>query len=135
MTADHDPRHFELTDDPEQQNDAFLAAFNTGDGAIFDGLYRQDAISNLSGRPLTGAERTRVITELLAQQPTLKAEFKEAYVAGDALLIFVEYDLELPGPDGRRVRTLGTCTDVLRRGEDGKWLMVIDRPVPADAVA
>ncbi|MFF4716294.1 YybH family protein [Streptomyces eurythermus] len=130
-----DPRDLKLTDDPVQQNEVFLAAFNTGDGAVFDSLYRDDAISNLSGSPLTGAERTRVITEFLAQKPRLNAKFLNAYVAGDALLIFVEYDMEVPQPDGNPVRMRGTCTDVLRRGEDGDWLMVIDRPVAEEEYA
>ncbi|MGW1601426.1 YybH family protein [Streptomyces eurythermus] len=130
-----DPRDLKLTDDPVQQNEVFLAAFNTGDGAVFDSLYRDDAISNLSGSPLTGAERTRVITEFLAQKPRLNAKFLNAYVAGDALLIFVEYDMEVPQPDGDPVRMRGTCTDVLRRGEDGDWLMVIDRPVAEEEYA
>ncbi|CAL9279415.1 YybH family protein [Streptomyces sp. SudanB182_2057] len=130
-----DPRDLKLTDDPVQQNEVFLAAFNTGDGAVFDSLYRDDAISNLSGSPLTGAERTRVITEFLAQKPRLNAKFLNAYVAGDALLIFVEYDMEVPQPDGGPVHMRGTCTDVLRRGEDGNWQMVIDRPVAEEEYA
>ncbi|GAA2730171.1 nuclear transport factor 2 family protein [Streptomyces nogalater] len=130
-----DPRDLKLTDDPVQQNEVFLAAFNTGDGAVFDSLYRDDAISNLSGSPLTGAERTRVITEFLAQKPRLDAKFLNAYVAGDALLIFVEYDMEVPQPDGDPVHMRGTCTDVLRRDEDGNWRMVIDRPVAEEEYA
>ncbi|MEU3955930.1 nuclear transport factor 2 family protein [Streptomyces achromogenes] len=130
-----DPRDLKLTDDPVQQNEVFLAAFNTGDGAVFDSLYRDDAISNLSGSPLTGAERTRVITELLAQKPRLNAKFLNAYTAGDTLLIFVEYDMEVPQPDGDPVHMRGICTDVLRRGEDGNWLMVIDRPVAEEEYA
>ncbi|KAB2587519.1 nuclear transport factor 2 family protein, partial [Streptomyces arboris] len=37
-----------LTDDPDQQNEVFLKAFNSGEGAIFDQLYRDDAVSNLT---------------------------------------------------------------------------------------
>ncbi|MFJ1799963.1 MULTISPECIES: YybH family protein [unclassified Streptomyces] len=135
MATETTAHTLELPDDPEQQNEVFLKAFNSGEGAVFDSLYRADAISNLSGRPLTGTERTRVITEMLAQKPLLDAEFREAHVAGDVMLIVVDYDLDLPEPDGARVRMRGTCTDVLRRGADGKWLMVIDRPVPTEAVA
>jgi ketosteroid isomerase-like protein len=131
MPTDIDLRNLKLTDDPGQQNEVFLAAFNSGDGAVFDGLYRDDAISNLSGRTLTGPERTRVITELLAQGPTLDATFRHAYVAGDTMLMVVDYDLEIPGSDHTTTRLRGTCTDVLRRGADGNWSMVIDRPVHA----
>ncbi|MCC3769961.1 nuclear transport factor 2 family protein [Streptomyces sp. UNOC14_S4] len=128
-SSDVDLYNLDLTDDPETQNDVFLLAFNTGEGAVFDRLYREDAISNLSGAPLTGAERTASITEILAQKPGLKATYRYAVTAGDVSMIVVDYDMEMPSADGTRTRMRGTCTDVLRRGADGKWLMAIDRPV------
>ncbi|MFE2757499.1 YybH family protein [Actinosynnema sp. NPDC059335] len=133
MTAQIDLQNLDLTDDPETQNDVFLAAFNSGQGAIFDSLYRDDSISNLSGGPLTGAARTEAITAFLATKPKLKSKVKAAYTAGDSSLIIVEYDLEITKEDGTRQRILGKCTDVLVRGEDGKWVMAVDRPV-ADSV-
>ncbi|MEU1815984.1 nuclear transport factor 2 family protein [Streptomyces roseifaciens] len=128
-TAGTDLYDLDLTDDPETQNDVFLRAFNSGVGAVFDGLYREDAISNLSGAPLTGAERTASVTEMLKSKPDLEATYRYALVAGDVSMIVVDYDLDVPGPDGTRTRRRGTCTDVLRRGADGKWLMAVDRPV------
>ncbi|MFD3700873.1 YybH family protein [Streptomyces sp. NPDC058646] len=129
MTAEVDLYSLELTDDPEVQNDVFLRAFNSGEGAAFDRLYRDDAISNLSGKPLSGAERTRAITELLAKGPTLKSTLKHSYTAGDVTLIVVDFELGIPGDDGELVPVKGSCTDVVRRVEDGRWLMAVDRPV------
>ncbi|MFI9812508.1 YybH family protein [Saccharothrix variisporea] len=133
MTAQIDLRNLDLTDDPETQNEVFLAAFNSGKGAIFDSLYRDDSISNLSGKPLTGEARTRAITELLATGPQLKSTVRAYYATADTSLIIVNYDLVITLEDGRRQRILGKCTDVLVRGEDGKWVMAVDRPV-ADEV-
>lgn len=129
MTAQIDLENLELTDDPETQNDVFLAAFNSGQGSIFDRLYRDDAISNLSGGPLNGAARTKAITELLATKPKLKSTVKHSYVAGDTSLIIVDFELEVTGEGGKPVQVNGICTDVLVREPDGKWMMVIDRPV------
>ncbi|NUT92724.1 MAG: nuclear transport factor 2 family protein [Saccharothrix sp.] len=133
MTAQIDLANLDLTDDPETQNDVFLAAFNSGQGAIFDSLYRDDSISNLSGGPLTGVARTEAITTLLASGPELKSKVKAYYSTPDTSLIIVDYDLVITLEDGRRQRILGKCTDVLVRGEDGKWVMAVDRPV-ADEV-
>ncbi|CAL9568684.1 nuclear transport factor 2 family protein [Saccharothrix sp. NPDC042600] len=133
MTAQIDLANLDLTDDPETQNDVFLVAFNSGQGAIFDSLYRDDSISNLSGGPLTGAARTEAITKLLATKPELKSKVKSYYSTGDTSLIIVDYDLVITLEDGRKQRILGKCTDVLVRGEDGKWVMAVDRPV-ADEV-
>ncbi|MFH9061779.1 YybH family protein [Streptomyces coeruleorubidus] len=133
MTAETDLYSIELTDDPQVQNEVFLKLFNSGDGAAFDRLYRDDAISNLSGRPLTGPERTQAIKDMLAQGPTLNSVVRHSYTAGDVTLIVVDFELGLPGENGELVPVKGSCTDVIRH-VDGKWLMAIDRPV-ADPAA
>ncbi|MGX2998289.1 YybH family protein [Streptomyces sp. JNUCC 64] len=134
MTAATDLYNLELTDDPDVQNEVFLKVFNSGDGHAFDRLYRADAVSNLSGRPRTGPDRTRAIVELLAKGPTLKSTVKHSYTAGDVTLIVVDFELGVPDENGELVPVKGSCTDVIRRGEDGRWLMAVDRPV-ADPAA
>ncbi|ARQ71077.1 YybH family protein [Streptomyces marincola] len=128
-TTETDLYDLDLTDDPEVQNAVFLRAFNSGDGAAFDRLYRDDAISNLSGKPLTGNERTEAIKQFLATGPSLDSSIKYAYTAGDTILVVVDFNLEITKEAGERQKIHGTCTDVLRRVENGKWMMAIDRPV------
>ncbi|WP_405822414.1 nuclear transport factor 2 family protein [Streptomyces sp. NBC_01390] len=128
-TPDVDLYSLELTDDPEVQNDVFLKIFNSGDGAAFDSLYRDDAISNLSGGPLTGEARTKAIIEMLAQGPTLKSVVRHSYTADDVTLIVVDFELGLPGENGELIPVKGSCTDVIRRVEGDKWMMAVDRPV------
>ncbi|WP_156753403.1 YybH family protein [Actinokineospora pegani] len=118
-----------LTADPQQQNDAFLAAFNSGKGAIFDRLYLDDAVSNLSGAPLTGAARTEAITALLASGPKLQSSVKACYSTADTSLIIVEYVLDITDAEGKGQRIKGICTDVLTLREDGNWWMSVDRPI------
>ncbi|WP_156724641.1 YybH family protein [Streptomyces apocyni] len=134
MSAETDLYSLELTADPDVQNDVFLKAFNSGEGEAFDRLYRDDAISNLSGQPLTGAERTRAIKEMLAKGPTLNSTLKHSYTAGDVTLIVVDFELGLPDENGELIPVKGQCTDVVRRVEGDRWLMAVDRPV-ADAAA
>lgn len=131
FSTDFDPAHPDLTDDTWTQNEIFLQAFNSGDGTLFDSLYLQDAISNFSGRPLTGADRLAFFKEFLAAKPALKAEVTHSYVAGDVALVGVKYSIDTTGENGEPVHLEGVCTDVLRRGADGRWLMAIDRPVAA----
>lgn len=129
MTATTDLTNLVLTDDAEQQNQAFIDAFNSGDGAIFDQLYRDDAISNLSGAPLTGAARTQGIIDLLKTGPKLDSKVLHNYVAGDVSLVFVEFKLEVTDEQGERQTITGTCTDVMRRTGDNRWIMAVDRPL------
>ncbi|MFE5502764.1 YybH family protein [Amycolatopsis japonica] len=122
----------DLTADPEIQNEVFMRAFNSGDGNIFNRLYREDAISNLSGGPLRGEERKKFIVDFIAKKPHLKSTVRNAWVAGDVSLVIVDFDLEVETEPGKRVTLHGSCTDVMRRGDDGKWSMVIDRPIADD---
>jgi len=130
MTAQLDLENLDLTGDPETQNEVFLAAFNSGRGEIFDKLYRKDAISNLSGKPLTGAARTQAVTDLLAGKPKLNSKVRHSYIAGDTSLIIVDFELEVSDEAGRPRKITGVCTDVLVREPNGKWVMAIDRPIP-----
>ncbi|MFJ4778927.1 YybH family protein [Streptomyces sp. NPDC088762] len=129
ITVDIDYDKPDLTDDTDQQNEIFLQVFNSGDGELFDRLYRQDAISNFSGTPLTGAERLKFFKDFLALKPALQAKVTHSYVAGDVALIGVEFRIDGTDADGKPLHIEGKCTDVLRRVEDGRWLMAVDRPV------
>ncbi|ATE55867.1 YybH family protein [Actinosynnema pretiosum] len=124
-----DPDFPDLTDDIDIQNDIFIDVFNSGDGALFDKLYRPDAISNFSGGQLTGAPRKAWFEQFLAPKPHLEATLTHAYVAGDVSLIGVTFIILTTDEEGRKVKITGRCTDVLRRGDDGRWLMCMDRPV------
>ncbi|PVE08160.1 nuclear transport factor 2 family protein [Streptomyces scopuliridis] len=131
FTVDFDPENPDLTNDTDTQNEIFIQVFNSGDGELFNRLYLEDSISNFSGEPLTGADRLAFFKEFLASKPSLKAAVTHAYVAGDVALIGVDYSIETTGPDGEPLLLEGNCTDVLRRLDDGRWLMAIDRPVAA----
>ncbi|MER7959990.1 MULTISPECIES: YybH family protein [unclassified Streptomyces] len=129
ITVDIDFDKPDLTDDTDLQNEIFLQVFNSGDGELFDRLYRPDAISNFSGTPLTGKERLTFFKEFLASKPVLQAEVTHSYVAGDVALIGVRFVIDGTDADGGPLHIEGNCTDVLRRGTDGRWLMAVDRPV------
>ncbi|MFB0619448.1 nuclear transport factor 2 family protein [Streptomyces sp. AGS-58] len=135
FTVDIDFDKPDLTGDTDTQNEIFLQVFNSGDGELFDRLYRADAISNFSGEPLTGEARKEFFKEFLAAKPTLQAEVTHSWVAGDVALIGVRFVIDGTDGDGQPMHLEGTCTDVLRRVEDGRWLMAIDRPVDGGLVA
>lgn len=125
----------DLTDDTEMQNKIFLQVFNSGDGELLDRLYREDSISNVSGQPLTGAPRLAFFKEFLASKPRLWTRVERVYVAGDVALIILVFRVDSIGPDGELSHLEGLCTDVLRRGDDGRWLMSIDRQMTGSLIA
>lgn len=129
FTVDIDFDKPDLTDDTDTQNEIFLQVFNSGDGELFDKLYRADSISNFSGQPLTGTVRRQFFKDFLASRPKLQAEVTHSWVADDVALIGVRFTIDGTDQEGKPMHLEGSCTDVLHRGEDGRWLMAIDRPV------
>ncbi|MFI5682221.1 YybH family protein [Streptomyces cellulosae] len=119
-----------IPDDPDQQNELFVRIFNSGDGALYDSMYTADAISNISGGPLSGEARTTFFREFLATGPTINSKVLQTYTTGDTSLLIVDYELDIPTPDGETIHMHGTCTDVLIRNEEGQWRLAVDRPVP-----
>jgi ketosteroid isomerase-like protein len=54
----------------------------------------------------------------------------------DLALLVVAWSIRGTTRDGREVNLMGTASDVVRRGADGKWRYVIDNPFgTAEAVA
>lgn len=123
-----------IPDDPDEQNDLFVRIFNSGDGALYDSMYTADAISNISGGPLTGAARTQFFADFLGTGPKINSKVLQTYTTGDTSLLIVDYSLDIPGPDGTVTNVSGTCTDVLIRNEQGDWRLAIDRPVAGQHV-
>ncbi|MGW2703067.1 YybH family protein [Streptomyces sp. NPDC001340] len=120
---------FDIPEDPHKQNELFVRIFNEGDGALYDSMYTSDAISNISGGPLTGADRTQFFKDFLAMGPKINSKVLQTYTTGDTSLLIVDYSLDIPSPDGEVTHVHGTCTDVLIRDENGEWRLAIDRPV------
>ncbi len=90
-----------ISDDPDEQNDLLIRVFNSGDGELYDALYTPDAISNMSGGPLTGEARSAFFKEFLAAGAKITSKVVQSYTTGDTSLLIVDYVMTLPGPDGR----------------------------------
>ncbi|MFF3517862.1 YybH family protein [Streptomyces sp. NPDC002573] len=119
-----------IPEDPDQQNDLFVRIFNSGDGALYDSMYTADAISNISGSPLSAEARTTFFKEFLSIGPKINSKVLQTYTTGDTSLLIVDYELDIPEADGQITHMHGTCTDVLVRNAEGQWRLAVDRPVP-----
>lgn len=125
---------FKVPDDPHQQNEMFVRLFNHGDGKLYDSMYTDDAVSNISGAPLTGPARTQFFEQFLASGPKIDSKVTAAFTTSDTSLLIVDYTMTISGEDGEAVSVHGQCTDVLVRNAEGQWRLAVDRPV-ADAHA
>lgn len=126
---------FDIPDDPHKQNDLFVRLFNHGDGLLYDSMYTADAVSNISGQPLTGRARTEFFRDFLASGPKIDSKVVQAYTTGDTSLLIVDYRLDIHDENGEVAEVHGTCTDVLVRNVDGEWRLAVDRPVADSSAA
>lgn len=118
----------ELTDDAEQQTERYVQAFNSGNAEAVLKFYTEDAVAVWEpGRPLSGDEHRREVTEYVAAGAQMQAKTRQAFVTGDTALLIVDWTMQAGGE-----HLSGVGVDVLRRGEDGKWRYAIDDPYGQD---
>jgi uncharacterized protein (TIGR02246 family) len=115
---------------PADVIEAVAAGLGAGDLERVISLYEPDAtFAPQPGRSIRGTEAIReALTAFIALRPQLTGEIEKVLVAGDTALVCNRWTLRGRQPDGSDVEMGGTSTDVLRRGEDGRWRILIDDP-------
>jgi uncharacterized protein (TIGR02246 family) len=98
------------------------------DGAL--ALYAEDAA--FAVRPdevVRGGEAIRAaLAQFAALEPTMEGEKVKVLETGDTALVVNRWTLRGTMPGGEPVEMAGTSADVLRRQDDGRWLVAIDDP-------
>jgi uncharacterized protein (TIGR02246 family) len=116
---------------PRQMDEQFAKSFNDGDLEGLVALYEPSAtVIPQPGNPVTGTDAIRAA---LSEFVNLRGQIdlRTAAVTESAGVALVLTDWTLTGgsdPDGNPVELTGRATEVLRRQDDGSWLMVIDDP-------
>lgn len=111
--------------------EAMTAAFN---GQDLDGIlsaYEPGAVVVFEpGHPVHDPARIREMFEgYFAVQPTFSyPNGYDVVVAGDLALHVAPWHMEGHTPDGRSVEQSGLSVAILRKQEDGRWLLVADQP-------
>ena len=85
------------------------------------------------GQSVMGMDGTRsALQGFVALQPTFSVTGREILESGDIALHYSRWTLHGTAPSGELFDLAGKTTDVLRRQEDGRWLLVIDNPWGTD---
>jgi uncharacterized protein (TIGR02246 family) len=115
---------------PEELDDLFATALNSGDLDALVALYEPRAILFL--QPGQSAAGTTAIREglsvLLSTKPKMLLKPKTIALTGDIALTSASWEVTRTGPDGAPVTVVGRSAEVSRRQADGTWLFVIDLP-------
>jgi uncharacterized protein (TIGR02246 family) len=93
-------------------------------------LYEPEAaFTPQPGQVVTGTTAIRDALEgFAALKPRLKGNVERVVESGDIALVLNRWTLEGIAPDGQAVEMAGLSADVVRRQDDGGWLVLIDDP-------
>jgi uncharacterized protein (TIGR02246 family) len=107
-----------------------VEAINRGDVDAAIALYESDAVMVVKpGEVARGTERVRqALAGFIALKPTLRMEGREVVEAGDVALYLGRWSLRGTDPAGKPVEMGGESSDILRRQDDGRWLIAVDNP-------
>ncbi len=79
--------------------------------------------------PIHGTDQIRAaLAAFTALRPTLTPDIRKVVQAADIARVLNAWHLDGTGPDGAPLHLSGTSADVLRRGPDGSWRLLIDDP-------
>jgi uncharacterized protein (TIGR02246 family) len=114
---------------PEELDQLFAQAFNSGDVDALVALYEPEASFNPEpGQVVTGTQAIReALGNFLAMNPKLTLETKNLNQTNDIALTSANWHLTATGP-GNPVDMRGQSVELSRRQPDGTWRFVIDNP-------
>jgi len=116
--------------DPYAVIEQFAECLSAGDvdGAL--ALYADDATFVVRpGEVVRGGDAIRAaLAQFAALEPEMEGEKVKVIEAGDTALVVNRWSLRGTTPDAQPLEMAGTSADVLRRQDDGRWLVAIDDP-------
>jgi uncharacterized protein (TIGR02246 family) len=105
-------------------------AINKGDLETALSFYEDQAVLIAQpGNIARGRDAIRTVLEgFVSLRPLLSGEAHQLVEAGDIALYCSRWMLVGTSPEGKRVEMTGISSDVLRRQNDGQWLIAVDNP-------
>jgi uncharacterized protein (TIGR02246 family) len=105
-------------------------SLNRGDLDAALALYEPDAaLVAQPGQIARGsAELRTALGRFIELKPTLRSQIQHVVAIDDIALYVGRWTLEGVDPSGRAISMGGESSDVLRRQQDGRWLIAVDNP-------
>ena len=122
---------------PEAVHAEWMKAFNAGNLAAMVALYEPDAavVSEPGGDVVSGLPALKENLEgYLSLAGQIDLRLQRCIRSGDLAILYSGWAMTGQAPDGSEVSLKGQTTDVVRRQEDGTWLVVIDNPFGCEGI-
>ena len=128
--SSRDARTATRVERPEAFHGAYMEAFNSGEvGPLLD-LYEETAtLLDPTGQPVSGHAAVESALRQFQAVGEMTAETRWCIEAGDVALASAAWKITGKDPQGEPIVVEGRSADLLRRQEDGRWLLVVDNPL------
>ncbi|BCG01245.1 hypothetical protein PPGU19_058130 [Paraburkholderia sp. PGU19] len=115
---------------PEQVPAAFDAALNAGDLDALLGTFSNQATMRMTdGEVVQGPAALRNgLARLLALRPHIHNQVRRVLTSGNTALVLLDWTLNVTLPDGQPHEERGTATQVMEKGRDGGWRLLVSNP-------
>ena len=115
---------------PEQVPAAFDAALNAGDLDALLGTFSNQATMRMTdGEVVQGPAALRNgLARLLALRPRIQSRVRRVLTSGNTALVLLDWTLNVTLPDGQPHEERGTATQVMEKGRDGGWRLLVSNP-------
>jgi uncharacterized protein (TIGR02246 family) len=122
---------------PEAVHAEWMQAFNAGDLAGMVALYEPNAavVSAPGGEVVSGpAALEENLQGYLSQAAQIDLQVQRCIRSGDLAILYSGWTMTGQTPDGSEVNRQGQTSDVVRRQDDGSWLLAIDNPFGIEGI-
>lgn len=119
---------YSLPTEPEGIVPTMIERFNSGKIEAMMSLFAPEAVF-VAADGTTVTDRAQIAAELertLSLGLPMEARARHMFVADDVAQMVLDWSISGTGPDGKHVHLSGMASDVLRRGPDGLWRVLID---------
>lgn len=123
--------------EPDQMNEAFAEAYNSGDIENLMTLYEPDAIlAPQPGQRAAGSLEIRAaLSGFLALKGKMTSRNEYCMRSGDIALLQASWTLAGVGGSGEPINLASRTAEVVRRQQGGHWLYVLDHAFGSDGDA
>ncbi len=122
---------------PEAVHSEWMKAFNAGNLAEMIALYEPDSavVSEPGGDVVSGLPAlTENLQGYLSLAGQIDLRLQRCIRSSDLAILYSGWTMNGQAPDGSAVSMKGLTSDVVRRQEDGTWLLAIDNPFGVEGI-
>lgn len=123
----------EAPKNPNEMNETFANAFNSGDVENINLLFEKNAkVVKRNGEIISGFDNYNSEHLNLLKLGGKMTAVNKYYVQFENIaLLSAEWKIETKNEKGEKIEVNGVSSEIVRRQEDGTWLYVIDNPTSA----